>query len=103
MGLTYVTVKLTGLTGRKAIEEQFLVAIGAIDCLAPTSALRRIGIKPVGKDVYELELAHDGPTDDSLFDGVGWARMGMTIAEKILAQKSGLRVRISSGSWGVAV
>ena len=33
MGLTYVTVKLTGLTGRKAIEEEFLVDTDAIDCL----------------------------------------------------------------------
>jgi clan AA aspartic protease len=31
-----------------------LVDAGAVDCLAPATALRKAGIKPEGKNVYEL-------------------------------------------------
>ncbi len=78
MGLTYVTVRLTGLTGRKAFEEQFMVDTGAIDCLAPAAALRRIGIKPVGKDVYELA---NGDTEEMPF---GYAKVRFMGSETVV-------------------
>ncbi len=54
MGLTHVTVAVLPLSGRKTFEGEFLVDTGAIDCLVPARALRRVGIKPEGRDVYEL-------------------------------------------------
>jgi hypothetical protein len=60
MGLTYTTVSLRPLTGsKKRLEESFLVDTGAIDCLVSGAKLRKVGIKPEGKDVYELA---DGTT-----------------------------------------
>jgi clan AA aspartic protease len=55
MGLSYVTVAVSNLGKTKpAYEEKFLVDTGAIDCLAPSSALHEAGIVVEGKDVYEL-------------------------------------------------
>ncbi len=81
MGLTYVTVRLTGLQGRKAFEDQFLVDTGAIDCLVPASALRRIGVKPVGKDVYELA---NGQTQEMPFGYSIVKFMGSETAVKVI-------------------
>lgn len=39
---------------RKHFTAPFLVDTGATDSLAPAKALRRAGIKPVGKTAYEL-------------------------------------------------
>jgi clan AA aspartic protease len=55
MGLTHVTVTLKGMgKKKKSYSAEFLVDTGATDSLAPTAALRKIGIKPVGKMAYEL-------------------------------------------------
>src|SRR5438105_8083201 len=55
MGLTHVTTTVRKLAGRgKAFVADFLVDTGAVDCLAPAKALRRAGIKPEGKNVYQL-------------------------------------------------
>lgn len=55
MGLTHVTVVLKNLLAEGIpFEDEFLVDTGAIDCLAPASALRQAGIMPEGKEVYEL-------------------------------------------------
>ncbi|MCX7109831.1 MAG: clan AA aspartic protease [Proteobacteria bacterium] len=55
MGLTHVTVSVTNLSkSQPSYESEFLVDTGAIDCLAPASALRAAGIGVEGKDVYEL-------------------------------------------------
>ena len=54
MGLTHVVVKIGNLGSNHLYEEEFLVDTGAIDSMAPTSKLRRVGIKPVGKRTYEL-------------------------------------------------
>lgn len=55
MGLTHVTTTVRRLAGRgKAFEAEFLVDTGAVDCLAPAKALLKAGIKPEGKNVYEL-------------------------------------------------
>ena len=55
MGLIHVTVTLRrveGATGSYAAD--FLVDPGATDSLAPGSALRQVGIEPVGRMAYEL-------------------------------------------------
>lgn len=55
MGITHVTTTIRNLAARgKGYTGEFLVDTGAIDCLAPGSALRRAGVKPEGKKVYEL-------------------------------------------------
>ena len=55
MGLIHVTVNVSNLQkNQPPFEMEFLVDTGAIDCLAPASALRTAGIGIEGKDVYEL-------------------------------------------------
>lgn len=55
MGITHVTTTLRKLAGGgKGYTAEFLVDTGAVDCRAPAAALRRIGIKPEGRAVYEL-------------------------------------------------
>jgi hypothetical protein len=54
MGLTHVTTTVRKLAGRgKGFAAEFLVDTGAVDSLAPAKALRKTGIKPEGKNVYE--------------------------------------------------
>lgn len=55
MGLTYVTVRLSpGADARKHYTAEFLVDTGATDSMASGKALRKAGIKAVGKTAYEL-------------------------------------------------
>jgi clan AA aspartic protease len=54
MGLTHVTTTVRNLAGRgKGFEADFLVDTGAFQCLAPAKALRKAGMKPEEKNVYE--------------------------------------------------
>src|SRR5688572_28150061 len=54
MGLTHVAVKLQPVGSENAYNANFLVDTGALDSLAPATELKRIGVKPVGKRLYEL-------------------------------------------------
>jgi clan AA aspartic protease len=55
MGLTYVDVAVLRLTGENGrYESQFLVDSGATDTMVPASELARIGITPIGTQLYEL-------------------------------------------------
>lgn len=55
MGLTYVTVAITGFVREgSSYERPFLVDTGATDSMAPAPDLIEIGIPPVGATVYEL-------------------------------------------------
>ena len=53
MGLTHVVVKLNSDSAEK-YEASFLVDTGALDSMAPASALQKVGIEPLGKELYEL-------------------------------------------------
>ena len=65
MGLTYVTVRLSSAPkARKHFTAPFLVDTGATDSMAPGKALRKAGIKPVGKTAYELA---DGRVEECQF------------------------------------
>ncbi|HEY8089982.1 MAG TPA: hypothetical protein VIF09_19105 [Polyangiaceae bacterium] len=78
MGLTYTTVGIRPLAGsKKRLEESFLVDTGAIDCLVSGDKLRRVGIKPEGKDVYELA---DGTTVELPY---GFARVSFMGTETV--------------------
>ena len=54
MGLTHVAVTLRNSSSENSYTANFLVDTGAMDSLAPGSELKRMGIKPEGKRVYEL-------------------------------------------------
>jgi len=54
MGLTHVAVRLFNSVSPDTYEADFLVDTGAMDTMAPGSDLKKLGIQPLGKDVYEL-------------------------------------------------
>jgi clan AA aspartic protease len=55
MGLIHVTTTLRSLPkSRKKYQADFLVDTGATDSLAPGNKLKKAGIQPIGKMVYEL-------------------------------------------------
>lgn len=55
MGLTHVTVTIkSNQASKKRYEADFLIDTGATDCMASAKALKKAGILPVGKTVYEL-------------------------------------------------
>ena len=55
MGLIQLPVKLRSLgAGNGAYEADFLVDTVATDSLVPAAELEMIGVKPVGKQTYEL-------------------------------------------------
>jgi clan AA aspartic protease len=55
MGLVYVPVRVKARQGsRRTYDERFLVDTGATDSMAPASALKRAGIRPIGVRRYEL-------------------------------------------------
>ncbi|MGZ8845996.1 MAG: aspartyl protease family protein [Pyrinomonadaceae bacterium] len=75
MGLTHVTVRLRNLAVENGgYEADFLVDTGATDSLAPGAALRRIGIQPVGKTVYELANGSVEEYAYGLVEISSWAR-----------------------------
>ena len=78
MGLTHVTTTVRGLAGRgRGFAAEFLVDTGAVDCLAPAKALRKAGIKPEGKKIYE-------PADGSPVEfAYGFARISLLGEETV--------------------
>jgi clan AA aspartic protease len=82
MGLTHVTVALTGLGGHGGTyESDFLVDTGATDCVAPASKLREIQVQPVGTMAYELA---DGSTREYPFGLVEIRFMGEITAGRVV-------------------
>ena len=81
MGLTYVTVALRSLSGSKKLEESFLVDTGAIDCLVSAAKLAKIGLKPEGKDAYELA---DGTTVELPYGFARVSFMGSKTVSKVV-------------------
>jgi predicted aspartyl protease len=53
MGLTHVAVRLFNSHSEDVYEADFLVETGATDTMAPGSELKKIGMQPIGKDIYE--------------------------------------------------
>ena len=78
MGETRVTTTVRKLTGKgKGYTADFLVDMGAVDCLVPADALRKAGIRPEGKSVYEL--ANGQPVELEY----GFARVSFIGAETV--------------------
>lgn len=82
MGLTRVTVTLKAIRSPNgAYESDFLVDTGATDSLAPAAELRKIGVQPVGRTVYELA---DGTVHEYPFGLVEIAFMGEVTAGRVI-------------------
>jgi clan AA aspartic protease len=81
MGLTYVTVALKALGGRKEYQEIFLVDTGCLETMAPGSELRKIGVEPIGKVTSELA---DGSMREYDFGLVEISFMGSITAGRVL-------------------
>ena len=80
MGFTYVTAVMKVPGGQKEYEASFLVDKGAIDSFAPASELKKIGMKPAGKKIYEMadgsQREYDfGLVEISFMDGVTAGRV----------------------------
>lgn len=54
MGLTHVSVTVSNLITQESFTANFLIDTGATEPMIPASELKRIGIQPVGKRIYEL-------------------------------------------------
>lgn len=81
MGLTHVTTTVRKLAGRgKGYAAEFLVDTGAVDSLAPAKALRKAGIKPEGRNIYELA---DGRVGGPVELEYGFARISLMGQEAV--------------------
>lgn len=90
MGLTHVTVSLKalgGMTGNGAFEADFLVDTGATDSLVAGGELRKIGVVPAGKTVYELA---DGTVHEYEFGLVQIEFMGEVTAGRVIFGPDGV-------------
>jgi len=54
MGLTHVAVRLFNSNAQDTYEADFLVDTGTTETMAPAFELKKIGMRPVGKEIYEL-------------------------------------------------
>ncbi len=82
MGLTHVTVALKALgSPNETYQAEFLVDTGATDSMAPAGELRKIGVQPVGKRIYELA---DGTTREYPFGLVEIRFMGEVTAGRVI-------------------
>jgi len=54
LGLTRIAVTIRKFGAEESYTSTFLVDTGAIDSMVPSSELRRLGIEPVRKELYEM-------------------------------------------------
>jgi len=82
MGLIHVSVTLRSFEEPAAsYEADFLVDTGATDSMAPAGELRRIGVPPAGRMVYELA---DGSVHEYTFGLARIEFMGEVTAGRVL-------------------
>ena len=82
MGMTRVPVSLrVPSSSGTAYTAEFVVDTGAIDSVAPASALHRVGIRPIGTMTYELA---DGSRHDYEIGLVQIELMGETTAGRVV-------------------
>ena len=58
MGLTHVPVTVSNLITQASFTAKFLIDTGASEPMVPADDLRKIGIDPTGKRVYEMANGH---------------------------------------------
>ena len=76
MGLTHVAVKLFNSSSQDTYEAKFLVDTGAMDTMAPAFELKKIGMQPLGKDMYEMA---NGELVEYQYGNAELAFMGETV------------------------
>ena len=81
VGFIYVPVSVKAVGGDDRYEAPFLLDTGAIDSMAPATALRRAGIAPVGSKTYELA---DGSRQEFPFGLARIEFMGEITAGRII-------------------
>jgi len=54
MGLTHVPVTVSNLTTHESFTGDFLIDTGASESMVPADELKRIGVEPNGRRVYQL-------------------------------------------------
>ncbi len=82
MGITKITTKLINMEGNHGFfEDIFLVDTGAIDSMAPSDELEKIGVNPVGKMAYELV---DGTVKEYQYGLVRIEFMGEITAGRVI-------------------
>src|SRR5450432_1440881 len=82
MGLIHVKVGLRSLGSSNGdYEADFLVDTGATDSLAPAAELNNIGVRPVGRQAYELA---NGVVKEYAFGLVEITFMGEVTARRVL-------------------
>ena len=81
MRLTHVAVKVGNFRSEDSFTAQFLVDTKAWNSFAPASELRRIGIEPTGKDVFELV---NGQVEECQYAYVKMAFMEEITATRII-------------------
>jgi clan AA aspartic protease len=81
VGTIHVPVTLQTAGSRKRYKADFLVDTGATDSMAPADRLRAAGVKPVGKNSYELA---DGSVVEYEFGIVEIRFMGEITAGRII-------------------
>lgn len=88
MGFIRVTVGLRATArSKKSYRAEFLVDTGATDSMAPASRLRALGIRPVGKVVYELA---DGTNKELEFGTAVIEFMGDITAGRVIFGPEGV-------------
>lgn len=81
MGFIYVPVSVKAVGGDERYEAPFLLDTGAIDSMAPATALRKVGVEPVGSKTYELA---DGSRQEFPFGLARIEFMGEITAGRII-------------------
>lgn len=78
MGTVHVTARVRSIGGsKKYFDAEFLVDTGAINCMAPASSLKKIGVRAESREVYELA---NGETVEY---PVGFARVSFLGSETV--------------------
>jgi len=81
VGFIYVPVSVKAVGGEDRYETRFLLDTGAIDSMAPETALRKVGVEPVGTKTYELA---DGSQQDFRYGLARIEFMGAITAGRII-------------------
>ena len=83
MGIVRVAVRIVPLEAKKrrGYEREFLVGTGSIDCLVPAAALRRVGVRVEGRDVYELA---NGQTAEYPFGHARVSFLGSSTVSRVI-------------------
>lgn len=89
MGLIYipVSIKAPG-TSQDRYDADFLIDTGAIDSMAPSRDLAKVGIEPVGHDTYELA---DGSQHEYEFGLAQIEFMGAITAGRVIFGPDGMQ------------